>query len=220
MKFAIRFLAALALGIFSAQAEWTIHTEPTVVVLPKKEVASLLPDLRDDAKIEVAFAKIEQLVEQGTGRMEATLVAKGASGTKAEAKQVEEVSYATEWDRPEPVGGGKVPAVAVKPSGFETRGVGVSFSSEATSSDDGRLLRLKLEHSHVRLLGWSETEAARLPDNSKVTIKQPRFAINRGAGEIAMLAGTRTLLGVYAVPEKPDDTEIFILRAWTTPTAK
>jgi hypothetical protein len=76
------------------------------------------------------------------------------------------------------------------------------------------------DHSHLRLLGWSEVEAARLPDNSKVTIKLPRFAVDRGASEFVMAAGTRTLLGVHPVPEKPDEVELFILRAWTTPVVK
>ncbi len=220
MKFAIQFIATFLLGVFCARANWNVHTELTVVVLPKMEAANLLPDLRDDAKIEAAFAKVEQLVEKGTARLEARLATKSDSGTKAEAKQVEELSYATEWDQPEPIGGGKVPAVAVNPSSFEKRDVGVLFSSEATASADGSVIRLKLDHSHVRFLGWKEFEAARLPDNSKVTIKEPRFAANRGTSELAIPKGSRTLLGTYAVPEKPAETEIFVLRAWTTPTAK
>lgn len=203
-----------------ARAEWMIHTELQVVILPKKDAAALMPELRDDAKIDAAFTKVEQLVKTGEARLEAKLIGKGASGTKLEAKQVEEVRYATEWDQPEPIGGGKVPAVAVQPTSFEVREVGLLFSAESTASEDGRVLRMKVEHSHVRMLGWTEFEAARLPDNSTVTIKQPRFSVERGGAEIAMASGSRTLLGIHAVPEKPNKLELFILRAWTTPTAK
>jgi len=83
MKFAIQFIATFLFGVFCARADWTVHTELTVVTLPKMEAANLLPDLRDDARIEAAFAKIEQLVEKGTARLEARLATKSESGTKA-----------------------------------------------------------------------------------------------------------------------------------------
>ncbi len=128
----------LLLTAMCARAEWMIHTELQVVVLPKKDAAALMPELRDDAKIDEAFTKVEQLVEKREARLEAKLIGKGASGTKLEAKQVEEVRYATEWDQPEPIGGGKVPAVAVNPTGFEVRDAGVLFSAESGTGDDGR----------------------------------------------------------------------------------
>ena len=128
--------------------------------------------------------------------------------------------YASEWNPAEPVGDGKVPVVALNPTTFEVREVGVRFSAETEVSPDGQTLRLKTDESHVRLIGWSEVEAARLPDDSKVTLKQPQFSISRHAGSISLKSGSRTLLGVHAVPGKPDEVELFILRGWTTPVAK
>jgi hypothetical protein len=220
MKSAFSFLLFLALSAVCVRADWTCHTELAVVTLPKKEAATLLPDLRDDAKIEAAFLKLEQFVQKGTAQMLAKLAAQGASGTMVKAEQVQQIPYETEWERPDTVGGGKVPAVVLRPLSFEKLDVGVLFSSEATAANDGRVIRLKLEHSHVRLLGWTEFEAARLPDNSKIAVKQPRVAVNSGTCEIVMASGSRTLLGVYAVPEKPDEVEIFLLRTWTTPNPK
>ena len=220
MKTLFPLLISICAAVHTAWADWSIHTEFYVVTLAKKQAAALMPELRDDAKIEAAFAKLESLVTAGEAHTVATLTGRCDAGGKLESKQVDEVRYASEWEPAKPVGDGKVPAVALNPSTFDVREVGVRFSAETEVSTDGQTLRLKTEESHVRLIGWSEVEAARLPDDSKVTLKQPQFSISRHAGSISLKSGKRTLLGVHAVPGKPDEVELFILRGWTTPTAK
>ena len=218
-----RFFQAIMLLFLAtvfARGEWMAHTELQVFVLPSADARLLLPELSDEGKIEAAVVKLNQLVEKGRTSLAATLVGSGVAGTNIAAKQVEEVRYGIEWDPPEPLGAGKLSGYFLLPSNSDLREVGVLFFAATKASEDGRVLRMTVDHSHVRLLGWSETEAARLPDNSKVAIKQPRFAISRGEGEIAMASGSRTLLGVYPVPGKPGEMEIFILKAWMTPTAK
>lgn len=218
-----RFFQAIMLLFLAtgfSRGEWTAHTELQVFVLPSADARLLLPELSDDGKIEAALAKVNQLVEKGRASITATQVGSGVTGTNIATKQVEHVRFGIEWEAPEPLGTGKLSGYFLLPSNSDLREVGVLFFAETEASEDGRVLRMTVEHSHVRLLGWSETEAARLPDNSKIAIKQPRFAISRGKGEIAMASGSRTLLGVYSVPGKPDEMEIFILKAWMTPTAK
>ena len=220
MKTLVPGLMCICAAVQTAWADWSIHTEFYVVTLAKKQAAALMPELRDDAKIDAAFAKLESLVTAGEAHAVATLTGRCDAGGKLESKQVDEVRYASEWAPAKPVGDGKVPAVALNPTTFEVREVGVRFSAESAVSPDGQTLRLKTEESHVRLIGWSEVEAARLPDDSKVTLKQPQFSISRHAGSISLKSGKRTLLGVHAVPGKPDEVELFILRGWTMPVAK
>ncbi len=221
------------LSVFAVAVEpsdWTVHTEFRVVVLPQKDALALLQELRDAAKADGAWVKIDALIANHTATLAALLIGDGESGAQIESRQVEEVRYATEFEAPsivEQTTTGKTVSVAPRDrvysnaaTTFEGRNVGAEIKLTPTVSADGKSIAALAMTSHVRLLGWTEIEQAQLPDGRKLTIKQPKFAVADSRSQIGFQSGERLLLGIHVVPESPGMMELFLFRGWTTPKGK
>jgi hypothetical protein len=215
---------------------WRIHVEMHVVTLPEKDATALLPALRDDAKIDGAWAKIEALLAAGKAQLLATPGYTFMDGQAADSQEGEELKYPTEWDTPRLVEPQNAPlpklddatakpqdpaakseAISITPTQFETRQLGISLLTEGVVSEDGKQLTLRLNALHTRFLSWDEQEAVRMPNGERVTLKQPRFATMKDFSHVSLESGERVLLGAHRVPGDKGEMELFIVHAWTTP---
>ena len=224
----IAFAAVLSARADDAlqEGDWKIHVELHTITLPEKNALALLPELRDETTIAAGWAKLEAMIAKDEAKVFAVLIGEGKDGEKIEARQGEEVRYATEFSPPSLVepgaGQSKEPAkgpqaVSFGPTAFEKRDIGIAFTAELSVSADGRRVHMAATPEHTWLLGWEDFENGRLPNNEKIFIKQPRFAVVKTSGHFAMNSGERTLLSIHRVPGRENTMEFFLLRAWTTP---
>lgn len=207
--------------------EWSITAECQMILVPQKIALGLIAELSDDAKIDAAWPRVQQMIEQGQIESLASLVVKGRPGGKLIAETVEAMRYATEFDPPQVPD--KLPhenalevlkawpVVGVTPTAFETRNVGQTLEMEASLSGDGNWLDVKVVPQHVRFLRWAKIDAGRLPNGERLSIEQPYFHTMKNNLELRLHNGQRVLLGVHKLPE-PDQKfyELFVLHVKAT----
>ena len=204
-----------------------IQIELQAITLPEKDALALLPELSDEKSMPAAWTKLEAMITGGKAKVSAVLRGQ-THGAKIEAHQGEDVRYPSQFEQPFPIGnpaGEKADpkqklGVAFGPTVFEVRATGVMLTADAYASADGKRITLTATPEHVWMLGWQDFEVGRLANNEKIIIQQPRFASAKATGTFAVQSGERTLLSIHRVPEHENEMELFILRAWTTPTPR
>jgi hypothetical protein len=209
-----------------SEAKWSIIAECQMVVLPQKAALPLIPDLSDDAKIEAAWAKLQQMIEHDGAEVAANLVIHGLSGQRMVVESIQEVRYATEYvppQLPDKVPPGKDaanvlknwPHVGAVPTAFETRNVGTTLSLEPKVSDDGQWIALNVEPQHVRFLKFAKIDAGVLASGEHISVEQPYFSVVKDTLAMNLRAGQRVLLGVHQIPEEDNKMEFFFLKIRT-----
>ena len=223
----IFLLAAMSVVAEDAPRQWRVHSELQVITLPEKTALALLPELRDEGKIEAAWERIKTMIAEGGASLVAAPIVVGNSDEKGEAKQVEEVCYGHEFREPQvieplpkpgattPSDKEKVLGIAYGPTAFASRDVGISLTVEASVSGDGQALELTTKTEHVWLLGWEEFEIGQTLSGEKIHVKQPKFARATADSFVTVRSGERTLLSVHRIPDEAGRMELFLLRAWT-----
>ena len=223
----IFLLIAMSVGAEDAPRQWKVHSELQVVTLPEKAALALLPELRDEGKIEAAWERIKTMISEGGATLAAAPIVVANSDEKGEAKQVEEVRYGLQFREPQvieslPKSGATTPpdkekmlGIAYGPTEFATRDVGISLTAEAAVSGDGQTLDLTAKTEHVWLLGWEEFEFGQTLSGEKIHVKQPKFARATADSFVTVRSGERTLLSVHRIPGEAGRMELFLLRAWT-----
>lgn len=222
-------LAVLTASAQDAPRQWRVHSELQVITLPEKAAIALLPELRDEGKIEGAWKRIEAMFAEGGATLVAAPIVVANSDEKGEAKQGEEVRYGSEFSSPQviepqpkpddtaPPNKGKALGITYGPTAFETRHVGITLTVEAGVSGDGQTLDVTVKTEHTWLLGWAEFESGQTLSGEKIKLKQPKFAEAKADSFLAVRSGERTLLSFHRVPGDPGRMELFLLRAWTVP---
>jgi hypothetical protein len=208
--------------------KWNVTAECQMIVLPQKVALPLLPELLDEAKIEGAFAKLQELIASGTAQLAANLLLKSRDGEKAVAESIEELRYGTEFDPPQlPQNAPNDPAIlkhwpvaGVTPTAFETRNVGATLEIEVNVAKEGALLDVAVIPLHVRFLRWAKTDAGRLANGERLAVEQPIFHTMKNISSLSLRNGQRVLLGVHKLTEPADTLELFILRVTVAPIAK
>jgi hypothetical protein len=207
-------------------ADWKIHLEFHAVTLPEKQAYALLPDLRDEAKMPDAWAKLEALIASGGARIAANQNANAVNNEEVTLSTGEEIRYPADFNpakfvekreaAPKKPNKAKNSGVAVPVDHFEARRVGITLVSHLRVSDDGKRLIVSSKAEHCWLLSWDEFEVGRFANNEKILIKQPRFTSAKIENTFGIFSGERVLLSSHAVPGG-EETELLLLRVWTTP---
>jgi len=226
-SFLLFLLAVLPLAAQDDARKWRVHSELQVITLPEKAAIALLPELRDEGKIEGAWKRIEAMIAEGGAMLIATPTVVASSDEKGEAKQAEEVRYGSEFISPQliepapkpgdtaPPNKDKALGIAYGPAAFEMREVGITFTAEAAVSGDGQTLDVTVKSEHTWHLGWAEFESGQTLSGEKIKLQQPKFASVKADSFLTMRSGERTLLSVHRVPGEQGRMEFFLLRAWT-----
>ena len=228
MKSLLLFLlAVLPLAAQDDARKWRVHSELQVITLPEKAAIALLPELRDEGKIEGAWKRIEVMLAEGGATLVAAPIVVANSDEKGEVKQGEEVRYGTEFSSPQviepapkpgdttPPGKDKALGTAYGPTAFDTRHVGITLTVEAAVSGDGQTLDVTVKAEHVWHLGWVEFESGQTLSGEKIKLKQPKFASAKADSFLTVRSGERTLLSFHRVPGEQGRMELFLLRVWT-----
>ena len=80
---------------------WEVIAECQMVALPEKLALPLIPDLRDETRIDVAFATLQQMMTRGEATLVANLLARGAGDATLTAESVEEYRYPASFAPPQ-----------------------------------------------------------------------------------------------------------------------
>lgn len=220
-------VAVLPLAAQDKARKWRVHSELQVIALPERAAIALLPELRDEGKIEGAWKRIEALLAEGGATLIAAPSVVANADEKGEAKQGEEVRYPTEFSSPQviepapktgettPPNKDKALGIAYGPTAFETRHVGVTFTAETAVSSDGQTLDVTVKSEHTWHLGWAEFEAGQTLAGEKIKLQQPKFASVKADSFLTVRSGERTLLSFHRVPGEQGRMELFLFRMWT-----
>lgn len=193
-----------------------IRIEVQMVAVPQAKALELLPNLRDAGSTEYAFSEIQKMIARGEAKLIAWPEVTTRSGQRAVTEDIEEVRYATQFDKKQPPSprpkrksakqkdARAVGQSAEVPSAFETRNIGVTLEVEPSVSEDGKAVNLKIIPQHVRLLGF-KTE-------------QPQFYTTKTTTSLTVASGQRVLLASFRVTEPADHLEFFILKAEVLPS--
>lgn len=215
--------------------KWRVHVELHVVRLGEKKAFGLLPELRDEKKIQGAWEKLEKMIAAGEAKLEASPGGVTEDGNSIKVWEGEEVKYPIEFEMPQLMeraesqkkeaavvpgkkGGANAGAnapVSFPVTTFETRNVGLEFSGAVSASRDGKRVEVESETNRVWLKQWDDFEVGRLANNEKILIKQPRFSSVKSQMQLRLESGERMLLSVHRVPGTKEEMELILLRVWT-----
>jgi hypothetical protein len=157
------------------------------------EAAALYRQKLSDGKL---YAELTGRVAKGKAKQESFAVVRTQSGQRANLESISEFIYPTEFARPTPPASGSPtgPITPVTPSAFETRNVGFSFEVEATISENGQIVDVRLAPQTVTLVdrvswgqGASQTEL-------------PIFEQQRVTTSLTLVAGQPRLAGTPSRP--------------------
>jgi hypothetical protein len=216
------------------RAKWRVHVELHVVRLAEKKAFGLLPELRDEKKVQGAWEKLEKMIAAREAKLEASPGGVTEDGDAIKVWEGEEVKYPIEFEMPqlmeradaqkretvagEPKGGKNAVAnapVSFAATTFETRNVGLEFSGAVSASRDGKRVEVESEINRTWLKQWDEFEVGRLANNEKILIKQPRISSVKSQMQLRLESGERVLLSVHRVPGTKEEMELILLRVWT-----
>ena len=206
--------------------DWKIYVEMKVFAASARKMNPLVAELRDEAKVDDAAAKLEKMVESGEAELVGTIASQTIENHAISAFQGEQIRYPIEFEQPMAIqsrdGDAKAPEarprdIAYPATTYETRNVGLALELDANVSADGKRFVVSAKPTRTWFLKWDEFENGRLANNDKIIVKQPRFASAEASSTIAMANQERVLLGVHSVPGVPDKMEVMLLRVWCTP---
>ncbi len=233
----MKFLPAILMLAFASVAiaqeppakspeDWKIYVEMKVFAASAQKLNPLIVELRDEAKVNEAAAKLEKMVESGEAELVGTIASQTIENDRMSAFQGEQIRYPIEFERPEAIEGkdGRTTSpkersrdIAYPATTFETRNVGLSLELDARVSTDGKRFVITARPTRTWFLKWDEYENGRLANNDRIIAKQPRFACAETSSTVAMSNHERVLLGVHSVPGAPEKMEVVLLRVWSTP---
>lgn len=220
-------LAVLPLAAQDGAQKWRVHSELRVITLPEKAALALLPELRDEEKIEGAWQRLEAMLAEGGATLVAAPNIVAGNIEKGEATQGEEVRYPAQFNslqviEPRPKPGDTAPSnkdnalgIEYAPTVFEVRQTGITLNVFAEVSGDGQTLDVTVKADHTWHLGWAEFEAGQTLRGEKIKLPQPKFASAKADSVLAVRSGERTLLSVHRVPGESGRMELFLLRVWS-----
>lgn len=208
-----------------AVPQWEVIADCQMVLLPQKAALPLIPDLSDDAKIEAAFATLQQMIAKGEATLAANLVVRGLGDRPLASETTEEMRYPTEFNPPELPGEipkekpteflKAWPVVGITPTAFETRKIGAMLALTASVSLDGQWIAAEVVPQHVRFLRNSKYDGGVLASGEHLSVEQPLFTTLKNTCFLRVHAGQRLLVGIHKVPGEENTMELFFLRIRT-----
>jgi hypothetical protein len=233
MKSLLQIYAYLSLGIPFLLAQeakpehpkTNVFIEMQIVAIPREIAVPLVRDLMDKDKIEDAYIRIQELMENKTVKLIGWPMVTTLSGQRAVVEAVEEFSYATEYSpgvidfySPDGNAGTKKLPTDIEqtqfnglPNVFETRNIGVTLEVTPTLSADETTVTMDIVPQHIVLKGMTKATVEKEKTHEKIVVEQPEFDTMKVTTNLVMKSGSRILMGVYPASEYPDHLELFIL---------
>jgi hypothetical protein len=186
----------------------------------------LIPDLLDDAKVEAAYAKVQEMIAKGEAQLVANLVGHSKDEGRILAESIEEMRYATEYNPPElpenapddPKVLEHWPVTGITPTAFETRNIGATIELDAKVEQGGQWISVNTVPQHVRFLRWAKIDAGKLANGERLVIEQPIFHTSKIVSSFMLPNGLHALVSVHKVPDAADSMEFFLIKVQATPT--
>jgi hypothetical protein len=190
----------------------------------------------DRDKIEVAYARIQELLDKGKATLVGWPMATTRSGQRAVVEAIDELSYGSDFSSGgtsitvnEEAGTGSQaqasPPVANQevtvegaefnsiPTSFLTRTLGVTLQVDPIVFPDEKTIQLEMVSQRVRLKGMTKVAVEHETTHEKVLVEQPEVETAKTTTSVTLKTGERNLFGVYPGFGTPDCLELFLLRA-------
>ena len=208
-----------------------------MVDLPEEKALALLPDLRDDARIESAYTQIINAIQHKEATLVAYPVVFASNDNRVTAATIDELLYPTEFEPPKVpqnvgsatmnVGHGTAttttdnnpPPVNLTspPTNFEKRNVGVSLEVSVTLPlPDKQWFKVDLDVRNVVFLGFDWFEVLKMPTLTS-SIQQPEFFTMEISSSLVLRSGQRVLCGMHKLKNPAGQVELFIMQATAMP---
>ena len=187
-----------------AEGQWrNVVLVLEVYALPKDDALAILESERGSA---ARYQRVLDLAKTKKARLEILTALTTKSGNRAVTESVDEVRYATKFERGAAKG---TPAVA---STFEIRNVGDTLEFEPVIGPDGRTCDLALVPQRISLAGFRELAAA--PGDSAVA--RPRFISQRLTTNTTLESDAPHYLGTLTPPSENGIADGAAAEIWLT----
>ncbi len=210
------------------KARWNVRVDVQMVALPQDRALQLLPELQSDqdARIETAFAQIQEMIKKKEATLLAWPVLTLLDGERGVSESIVEKKYPTDFDPPTvPQNvGAAVPttpsplSASLVPNAWEVRNCGDTLEVTPTVLADGKRILLETVPQRVELLRFETYDTGKTKDGSATQVVQPEFATQKYSGNLIVHSGRRVLLGVYKLSVPAGQIEFFLLKAVATST--
>jgi len=207
---------------------WEVIVECQMVALPQKAALLLIPELREERRIEAAYGKVQEMIGRGEATLIASPIVRGMAGKRLSTETVEELCYPVGHQPPRlPAGDSRKqtpdslkgwPVVGYTPSIFETMHGGVTLELSASVSKDGEWISGDVRLEHIRLVRFTKLDGGVLPSGERLSVDLPEFSRLGGNSYLLVHAGQRLLLGLHKAPAEEKTMELFFLRLRTQKT--
>ena len=187
-----------------ALPRWNVRLEVLMVELSEAKALALLPDLRDDTKIDAACAQLLTAVKNKEAKLVGYPVVYSNDGQRASSLTSAEKVYPTQFDG------------SASPTSFEKRNMGPALDAECQVSANGEWIQMTGQIQHVELLQFDPYDVSPRQAGGISKIEQPQFYCARDTQELALHSGQSALVGVHKLVKPEGDMELFILRATAT----
>ena len=203
---------------------WNVRTELLVVDLPQEKALALLPDLRDETKIDGAYVQIIELIQHKEATLVGYPVVQTRSGQKGTSETIDEMIYPTQFQPPVFLSSGATPPFAAAaaagnlmacPTNFEKRNLGVTLEIEPVVGPGGKWIDLNLQPQHVVFEGFDWFETGK-NDKTTASLPQPRFFTTKVSTSFMVRNGQRVLCEMHKLLKPEGQVELFILQATTS----
>lgn len=222
LAIALAGLLLVAVGRAAPPVHDRLKIECDMIIVPQSEATRLAADLEDEARIDDAWQRLQQMIQTGSATHVAHLLGRTFVNMRVSIATIEEMRYASEFEAPEflksqlAARGKPSKATAhleMKPGEIESRNVGQTLELEASQERETDLLHVSLAAEHTRFLRWENYDGGRLPNGETFSYRQPVFHSMKAQLSFPMRAGRRILIATHRVPdsEKPA-SELFFLR--------
>src|SRR3954453_3406356 len=101
LALAVTGLLALASARGEPPVPSRVRAECDMIVVPLKEALALTADLEDDAKIDDAWQRLQQMIQTGAATQVAHLMGHSGIGQRIEVATIEEFRYSSDFEPPE-----------------------------------------------------------------------------------------------------------------------
>jgi hypothetical protein len=223
LALALAGLLALASARAASPLPDRFKIECDMIIVPQADAFALAPELEDDAKIDAAWQRLQQMVQAGTATSVAHPIGYTTMNQRMRIETIEEMRYPGGFEPPEFLKGQLAAAakatkdaahLEAKPVEPETRYIGQTLELEISQERQPGVINVNLVAEHVRFLRWESYDGGRLPNGETFAYRQPVFHSMKSQLGFPMRAGRRILIAMQRVPDSAQPAfELFFFRA-------
>jgi hypothetical protein len=207
--------------------KWNVRVEVLMISMPQDKAIELMPELRDEGKIDDAVGQMLAAVKNKEAILTGYPVLTVQNGKRSATDSLAEKRFPTEFNPPETPKGGEMPWEMTanpnpetdfsEPTAFETREMGVSLEASPRVRPDGKWIQLDVLPKQVEWGDFDYYKGWRTASGGVSENYQPQFLTSKINTTVTVRNRRWTLLGVHKVSKPEDYLEVLVLMVTATP---